>query len=257
MIKRRFYKQEHGDKDAPSDSSSSSDSELDAEASVDTEEEEDDDDMVMESKKKDQPSSSSSGYESEDSSANEVNLDSSGSGSPANDDDSGDESYKQVINGSQLSANRFDMATAQSAAADKDAVTNDVLDCVLKSKSVFKCKLCPRIVCLTEETLKAHLKSKRHARSEKLLKEGRLKMMLNSDGEIEELEADGETHQERHAATLALAESNKSATKDSKKSKGRQRQRKRQQKKTSDDVMPKTTKESVKRSAKKRRKNDA
>uniref|UniRef100_A0A251TWW2 C2H2-type domain-containing protein n=2 Tax=Helianthus annuus TaxID=4232 RepID=A0A251TWW2_HELAN len=213
--------------------------------------------MVMESKKKDQPSSSSSGYESEDSSANEVNLDSSGSGSPANDDDSGDESYKQVINGSQLSANRFDMATAQSAAADKDAVTNDVLDCVLKSKSVFKCKLCPRIVCLTEETLKAHLKSKRHARSEKLLKEGRLKMMLNSDGEIEELEADGETHQERHAATLALAESNKSATKDSKKSKGRQRQRKRQQKKTSDDVMPKTTKESVKRSAKKRRKNDA
>ncbi|KAJ0753909.1 putative transcription factor C2H2 family [Helianthus annuus] len=255
MIKRRFYKQEHGEKDAPSDSSSSSDSELDAEASVDTEEEEDDDDIVMESKKKDQPSSSSSGYESEDSSANEVNLDSSGS--PANDDDSGDENYKQVINGSQLSANRFDMATAQSAAADKDAVTNDVLDCVLKSKSVFKCKLCPRIVCLTEETLKAHLKSKRHARSEKLLKEGRLKMMLNSDGEIEELEADGETHQERHAATLALAESNKSATRDSKKSKGRQRQRKRQKKKTSDDVMPKTTKESVKRSAKKRRKNDA
>ncbi|XP_076960692.1 uncharacterized protein LOC143637130 [Bidens hawaiensis] len=166
MIKRRFYKEEHADKDAASDSSSSSDSELDAEASVDTEEEEDNDDdnVVVESKKKDQPSSSSSGYESEDSSANEVNLDSSGS--PASDDDSEDDNYKQAINGTRLPAkNRFDKAVAQSAEADNDAMTNGGLDCVLKSKSVFKCKLCPRIVCLTEETLKAHLKSKRHARS--------------------------------------------------------------------------------------------
>ena len=31
-------------------------------------------------------------------------------------------------------------------------------------------------------------------------------MMLNSDGEIEGEEEDGETHQERHAATLALAQ---------------------------------------------------
>ncbi|KAI3726439.1 hypothetical protein L1987_66236 [Smallanthus sonchifolius] len=255
MIKRRFYKQEHGDRDAPSDSSSSSDSELDAEASVDTEEDNDDDDnMVMESKKKEKPSSSSSGYESEDSSANEVNLDSAGS--PTNDDDSGEENYKQAINGSRSSAhNRFDIGIPQSTEAGNDAVKNG-LDCVLKSKSVFKCKLCPRIVCLTEETLKAHLKSKRHARSEKLLKEGRLKMMLNSDGEVEELEEDGETHQERHAAILALAESNKNATKDSKKSKGRQRQRKRLKKKTSDDLVPENTKKSVKRSTKKRCKSD-
>ncbi|KAK9066930.1 hypothetical protein SSX86_014254 [Deinandra increscens subsp. villosa] len=258
MIKRRFYKQEHGDKDVASDSSSSSDSELDAEASVDTEQEDDDDNnMVVESKKNNQPSSSSSGYESEDSSANEVNLDSSGLNSPTNDDDSGDENYKSAISGAHLSAeNRFDMTKPQSTEADNDAMKNDVLDCVLKSKSVFKCKLCPRIVCLTEETLKAHLKSKRHARSEKLLKEGRLKMMLNSDGEIEELEEDGETHQERHAATLALAESNKNGTKDSKKSKGRQRQRKRLKKKTSDDLVPTNTKKSVKRSAKKSRKSD-
>ncbi|KAD1748757.1 hypothetical protein E3N88_42355 [Mikania micrantha] len=254
MIKRRFYKQEHGDKDVPSDSSSSSsDSELDAEASVDTED--DDNNMVMESKKKDEPSLSSSGYESEDSSANEVNLDSSGS--PTNDDDSGYENAKRAINGSHLSAyNNFDMGIAQSTDADNDAMTNNALDCVLKSKSVFKCKLCPRIVCLTEETLKAHLKSKRHARSEKLLKEGRLKMMLNSDGEIEELEEDGQTHQERHAATLALAESNKNSTKDSRKNKGRQRQRKRLKKKTSDDLMSMNTKKPVKRSAKKRRKSD-
>ncbi|KAJ9562229.1 hypothetical protein OSB04_007389 [Centaurea solstitialis] len=233
MIKRRFFKQEHGDNDAASGSSSSSDSELDAEASVDSEEEDDDhnNNMVAESRKKDQPCSSSSGsfllrsfailapswfvfitflcdfgtinltefcfagYESEDSSGNEVNLDASGVLS--DDDGSGGEDYKQdVVNTPVFADNR----------SDKKAITNDVLDCVLKSKSVFKCKLCPRIVCLTEETLKAHLKSKRHARSEKLLKEGRLKMMLNSDGEIEGEEEDGETHQERHAATLALAQ---------------------------------------------------
>lgn len=248
MIKRRFYKQEHGDKDAPSDSSSSSDSEVDAEASVDSDAEDDDNSVVMESRKKDQPCSSSSGYESEDSSANEVNLDSSGS--PTNDNVSGDENYKQDFNGTHLSAEKpFNSVNKQNTVAGNDAMTNDILDCVLKCKSVFKCKLCPRIVCLTEETLKAHLKSKRHARSEKLLREGRLKMMLNSDGEIE---GDGETHQERHVSTLALAESNKNATLKSKKNKGRQRQRKRLKKKTSEELTPKYTN----KSAKKRRKSD-
>ncbi|KAJ0961494.1 hypothetical protein J5N97_001998 [Dioscorea zingiberensis] len=38
---------------------------------------------------------------------------------------------------------------------------------------------------------------------QKLLGEGRLKLMLNSDGEIEE---EQETHAERHARTLALAQ---------------------------------------------------
>ncbi|KAB5519830.1 hypothetical protein DKX38_024149 [Salix brachista] len=51
------------------------------------------------------------------------------------------------------------------------------------------------------ETLKA-----RHARSEKLMKENRLKVMLNSDGEIENI--DEETHTERHARTVALAQAN-------------------------------------------------
>ncbi|KAB5538088.1 hypothetical protein DKX38_015621 [Salix brachista] len=44
----------------------------------------------------------------------------------------------------------------------------------------------------------------RHARSEKLMKENRLKVMLNSDGEIENI--DEETHTERHARTVALAQ---------------------------------------------------
>ena len=42
---------------------------------------------------------------------------------------------------------------------EKESVPADV-GCILKCKSVFKCRLCPRIVCLTEETLKAHLQSK-------------------------------------------------------------------------------------------------
>ncbi|XP_023769294.1 uncharacterized protein LOC111917893 [Lactuca sativa] len=236
MIKRRFYKQEHGDKDVPSDSSSSSESELDAEASVDTdeEEEENNDNMVMESRKKDHHSSSSSGYESEDGSADEATLDSSGL--LTNDD---------VISCPLSSENNLDMNNTHNI--NKEAIKSDLLDCVLKSKSVFKCKLCPRIVCLTEETLKAHLQSKRHSRSVKLLKEGRLKMMLDSDGEIE-----GETHQERHAATLALAMSKKNEGQDLKKNKGRQRQRKRLKKKETDDLVPAKTK----KSAKKRRKSD-
>lgn len=247
MIKRRFYKVEHGDKDdAPDSSSSSSDSEFDGKASsVDTDEEEEVNNAVIELRKKDQPcSSSSSGYESEDSSANEVNLDSPGS--PSNDDDSEGENYKRDVQ-FPTAENHADLVKKEK----NDAMKSDVLDCVLKSKSVFKCKLCPRIVCLSEETLMAHLKSKRHARSEKLFKEGRLKMMLNSDGEIEE-GGDGETHQERHASTLALVESKKNAVSNMKRNKGRQRQRKRLKEKTSDVLMPKTTK----KSAKKKRKSD-
>ncbi|KAL5078636.1 hypothetical protein RYX36_007057 [Vicia faba] len=65
---------------------------------------------------------------------------------------------------------------------------------VVQIKSVFKCRLCPRIICLTEDTLRNHLQSKRHARSEKLHMEGRLKVMLNSNGEIENQEdSDKET----------------------------------------------------------------
>ncbi|KAG6742031.1 hypothetical protein POTOM_055315 [Populus tomentosa] len=96
MIKRRFFKAEHGEKDeASSDSSSSSDSEAEAsgesEDDVVTEPEEnsesEDDDTLAEPKEDNESeassSSSSSGfffvcYESEDSSANAIDGDSSG-----------------------------------------------------------------------------------------------------------------------------------------------------------------------------------
>ncbi|XP_057979709.1 uncharacterized protein LOC131165713 isoform X1 [Malania oleifera] len=188
MIKRRFYKQEHADKyDTSDSSSSSSDSELEAEG---TEEVVARDDAVAKFKGYEESCSSSSGYESKDSSANEVDAEPSGNA---------------------------EMELQSDTIAAWDSFLSDVPNCILKCKSVFKCKLCPKIVCLTEETLRAHLKSKRHARSEKLLKEGRLKLMLNSDGELEEEE---ETHSERHARIINLAQDNRK-----RKNKGRQRQR--------------------------------
>ncbi|KAK2986760.1 hypothetical protein RJ640_010985 [Escallonia rubra] len=241
MIKRRFYKHEHGDRDGPSDGgSSSSDSELEAEeAREDTEEEEED--AVAEVRESNEP-----GYESEDSSANAVDLDSSGL--PTTDDDMKAGTGGQHISGNlsrdKGSAEMLD--TQPNTEAEKDMVPSDVKGCVLKCKSVFKCRLCPRLVCLTEETMKAHLESKRHGRSVKLLSEGRLKLMLNSDGEI-----DGETHQERHASTLALAQNSVNSRK---RNKGRQRQKKRQKKKTGDDLGSENSRPSGKNPAKKRRK---
>ncbi|KAG6743170.1 hypothetical protein POTOM_054118 [Populus tomentosa] len=222
MIKRRFFKAEHGEKDeASSDSSSSSDSEAEAsgksEDDVVTEPEEnsesEDDDTLAEPKEDNESeasSSSSSGfflfinhpvysilvsgsdldcYESEDSSANAIDGDSS-------DDETGDD--RKTLTGIKICKKQSNIM------ANKESVPDDIQDCILNCKSVYKCRICPRIICLTEETMRAHLNSKRHSRSKKLMKENRLKVMLNSDGEIENM--DQETHAERHARTLALAQ---------------------------------------------------
>lgn len=53
-----------------------------------------------------------------------------------------------------------DADSAKSADNTDDAVDADFPNCILKCKSVFKCKLCPRIICLNEEMVKIHLKSK-------------------------------------------------------------------------------------------------
>ncbi|EOY04064.1 Uncharacterized protein TCM_019327 [Theobroma cacao] len=193
MIKRRFYKFEHGDKDNVSDSSSSSsDSELDVEATEESESESEEE-AVAQVKETDQTCSTSSGYESEDSSANEVGVDSAGLIDDDNDetDDDREIFIKDKLpskHGAQM------LETISNTPTKEDSLPDDFPTCILKCKSVFKCKLCPRIVCLNEETMRAHLKSKRHARSEKLLKEGRLKTTLNSDGEIENQETATETH---------------------------------------------------------------
>ncbi|XP_019266092.1 PREDICTED: protein PFC0760c isoform X3 [Nicotiana attenuata] len=234
MIKRRFYKLEHGDRDAPSESSSSSDdSELEAAATEDEEEyeyeEEDDNDTKEEEDDNDTKeeeddvarltggNESSSGYESEDSSANEVNPDSSGL--PSSDEDVTTLKDTKISGETHLLEKGIaDLDNARNnSMPEEDDIPRDALDYVLKCKSVFKCRICPRIVCLTVQTLNAHLKSKRHARSEKLLKEGRLKVMLTEDGRIE-----GEIHPEEDSPIRG--QQNPSASK--KKSKGLKRQHK-------------------------------
>ncbi|EHA8592097.1 putative histone-lysine N-methyltransferase SETD1B [Cocos nucifera] len=89
MIKRRSYKQDHGDRDASSASSSSSDSDSDSDSTPEVEEEDEVEEQEEEeqegeeiggAKEDNEPfsPSSGSGYESEDSSGNEVDGDSSG-----------------------------------------------------------------------------------------------------------------------------------------------------------------------------------
>ncbi|XP_004233483.1 uncharacterized protein [Solanum lycopersicum] len=257
MIKRRFYKLEHGDRDAPSQSSSSSDSEFEAEETEDEQEEEEEEEEEQDDsdvKEEDDGvarltggNESSSGYESEDSSFNEVNLDSSGL--PTSDEDVttlkdtkfDGESYlsEKVVAESDLKQNN--------SIPEEDEIPSDASDYVLKCKSVYKCRLCPRIVCLTVQTLIAHLKSKRHARSVKLLKEGRLKLMLNEDGKIE-----GEIHPE--VEDSPVREQNPSASK--KKSKGLKRQLREKKYKNKENFLPvENTVESRRNRSRKRQKN--
>jgi hypothetical protein len=50
--------------------------------------------------------------------------------------------------------------STKDAAGTDDALEADFANCILKCKSVYKCKLCPRILCLNEEMVRLHLKSK-------------------------------------------------------------------------------------------------
>ncbi|ERN20332.1 uncharacterized protein LOC18448742 isoform X2 [Amborella trichopoda] len=204
MIKRCFYKQDHGDKDDDSASSfSSSDEDLDPNQEEEEEERED---------KGASSPFPGSGYESEESSENELDCYSS-------------DLLVKKDEGNTKTSNQILKDGRDTACDKKEPFEANIDDCVIKCRSVYKCRLCPRIVCLSEEVLRAHLKSKRHDRSKKLFAEGRLKLMLNSDGEIEE---DQETHAERHARTVATAQSSSNPKT---RSRGRQRQRLRARKK--------------------------
>ncbi|KAK4347930.1 hypothetical protein RND71_034269 [Anisodus tanguticus] len=258
MIKRRFYKLEHGDKDAPSESSSSDDSEFEAEATEDEESEEEEvgeeDDNDTKEEEDDGVArltggnESSSGYESEDSSANEVNLDSSGL--PTSDED------VTTLNDTKFAGETYSSEkviaesdhTQNNSMPEGDEIPSVASEYVLKCKSVYKCRLCPRVVCLTVQTLIAHLKSKRHARSEKLLKEGRLKLMLNEDGKLEE-----EIHPEEEDSPIGWLDPSRLK----KKSKGLKRQlREKKYKKNKENYLaPENARESRKNQSRKRQKN--
>ncbi|KAG5528026.1 hypothetical protein RHGRI_028830 [Rhododendron griersonianum] len=177
-----------GGNDASDSCSSSSDPELQA----------NNDDVVFVGEY-DESLSYSSGYEGEDSSVDEVDVNSSGS--LTKDDDIG------IKDDGQGDANVVN--TLSNTVAEENCIPSNV-GCILKCKLGFKCRLCPRIVCMTEETLKAHLKSKRHARSETLLNKGRLRLIRNSDGKVEgEVNAGAERRARIAAAALVPANSKK------------------------------------------------
>ncbi|KAJ7975783.1 C2H2 type zf-met: zinc-finger protein [Quillaja saponaria] len=245
MIKRRFYKFEHAEKDDasdPSSSSSDSESELEAEAI-----EESETDAKPEVKEEVESGSTSSGYKSEDSSGNEIDVNSSGMPFYEDDAETGKE-RETLTDGDFSGKNGLKLLERKSKVVDdKELSPSEFPSYIFKCKSVFKCKICPRIVCLNEDTLRTHLKSKRHSRSEKLLSEGRLKSMLNSDGEIE----DQETAAEMHARILAIAEQNPK-----KKNEGRKRQKKRSKNKKMRDNTNPEKRTLTKSPAKKRRKDE-
>ncbi|KMZ73630.1 hypothetical protein ZOSMA_145G00200 [Zostera marina] len=201
MIKRQFYKQDHGDQ---SDASDSSDSDSDSLLEEEVEEEEE------------------RGIEEESDREDDVEDDNEDEEDDEDDKGSSDESprFKQL--------GKSDFEKEESKHPKKFVVpyTPDgsslggVYEHVLKCKSVFKCRICPKVVCLSEEFLNAHLKSKKHARSLKLLSNGKLKFMLNSDGKLEE---EQETHAERHARMIALVQKTNFSN-SNKRKRGRQRQ---------------------------------
>ncbi|CAK8542669.1 unnamed protein product [Lathyrus sativus] len=187
MIKRRFFKVDHGDRDGSGHSSSSSDEDYDNQTAEVSQDNDDDDDEV---------SSASSGYKSDDSSANDIDANSADTNSagPLYSDDAGTINDREVFINKKFASERD--SEKSNIMPEKKPLPADIQsDFVVQIKSVFKCRLCPRIICLTEDTLRNHLQSKRHARSEKMHREGRLKVMLNSDGEIENQE-DSESDKE-------------------------------------------------------------
>ncbi|KAL3679729.1 hypothetical protein R1sor_022685 [Riccia sorocarpa] len=96
---------------------------------------------------------------------------------------------------------------------------NTVLSVGGESK-VLKCRLCPKIICLNEETMQTHLSSKRHARSLKQLAEGRLKIKLDSDGVI--------MLWQQHRFFPNYISEVREESKNTKRDSGRQRQRRRE-----------------------------
>ncbi|KAF9683948.1 hypothetical protein SADUNF_Sadunf04G0066900 [Salix dunnii] len=259
MIKRRFFKAEHGEKDEASSDSSSSSSDSEADATEQSEDdvvadpeknsESEDDDTAAEPKENSESeASSSSGYESEDSSANVIDGYSSEHlhsrldyyFKMSDDDETADDINTRT---------GIEILKKQSNATAEESVPDDVPDCILKCKSVYKCRMCPRIICLTEETMRTHLISKvRHG-----MFLFRCENEFCANNSISHHLESNETHAERHARTVALAQ--RLSTKKNKG--GRQRQRKRLKKRKEGNAasMEKTTSK-TKSPPKKRRKNE-
>lgn len=233
MIKRQFYSLEHRSRDDQASSgSSSSSSESEAVSSSDDEEA-----LSVAQEEEEFPAT---GPESE-SSDDEKNLvgDNNHSLAP---DEWESQNFNKVNDINKISTKKHGNKKQDGTKTSWSNQWADLVDetlkektvdfadeCVITCKTVLKCRLCPKTICLTSETMQAHLDSKKHARALKQMKEGKLKVMLNSDGEEEE---QGETHAERHARVVASFKSDVAKeTSKRKKPSGRQRQRKRAKKK--------------------------
>lgn len=66
----------------------------------------------------------------------------------------------QLFVGNQLRGKCGATEIESETTAEKASMPADFPDCVLQIKSIFRCRICPRILCLNEETIRAHLNSK-------------------------------------------------------------------------------------------------
>lgn len=215
MFKRQFYAVDHAD----NDDASSSDSSVNTNSDDDSAHDQDDD---------------ASSPEEATPGSNDFDSDSEGGGEPP-ESESEDEEWNtfrdrnvkvvQSIDSSHFLLKKpTTTETADDESGEDEAATESGGDrVVLRVGGVLKCRYCVKILCLSDESMKAHLLSKRHARSLKQLASGKLKVQLDSDGNEEE---EGETHAERLERIRSIAEEKVVPVKRKAKS-GRPRQRKR------------------------------
>lgn len=212
MFKRQFYAVDHADNDDASSSDSSVNTGSDSDSAHEPEDENDE---------ASSPNDVTPG--SEDSDSEE--------GGEPGESESEDEEWStfrdrnvkvvQPIDSAQFLSKKTKTEGADES-GEAEAPPESVGDrIVLRIKGVLKCRYCVKVICLSDESMKTHLLSKRHARSLKKLANGKLKVQLNSDGEEEE---EAETHAERLARTKSIAEEKPV---ERKANKGRQRQHKR------------------------------
>lgn len=228
MIKRQFYSLEHRSRDnkaSSASSSSSSESEADSAYASQSANDEEASSPGFSGQPPHIPDDDAVAAENNDSdiASTEWRLD----GADSYNEDSLKRHCKEKLTSSKASlSNQWADLVAETLNDKADDFSEE---CIIACKNVLKCRLCPKTICLTSETMRAHLISKKHARSLKHMKEGKLKVMLNSDGEEEE---QGETHAERHARTVASVEQEKVlGNSKRKRASGRQRQSKRAKRK--------------------------
>lgn len=76
----------------------------------------------------------------------------------SSEDDAGTINERQILINKELPS-KCD-SEKSNVLAERQPLPTDMASYVLKCKSVFKCRICPRIICLTEDTLRDHLQSK-------------------------------------------------------------------------------------------------